>query len=101
MSKIDYFIDKFSQIPEEKWTTEKYIDEQGRCCAYGHCGQRGTDEQADFDTEEAEELHDLFWKQFNVDVATINDGCHEGFPQKTPKERILAALRFIKSNTKV
>ncbi|WP_285011232.1 hypothetical protein [Pedobacter faecalis] len=37
---LDYFIEKFEAIPEDKWTTNEFADEQGRCCAFGHCGMR-------------------------------------------------------------
>jgi hypothetical protein len=37
---IDYYIQKFERIPDDQWTTEAFIDNVGRCCALGHCGDR-------------------------------------------------------------
>jgi hypothetical protein len=35
---VDYFIDKFTAIDDELWTTENYHDGNGCKCALGHCG---------------------------------------------------------------
>lgn len=86
---VDYFIEKFEAIPEEKWFNGnfKFGD---KYCALGHCGM--DDETY---TEEGNELLDLF-DGYDLSVAGINDRLDPRFLQKTPKQRILAALNFIK-----
>jgi hypothetical protein len=81
-----YFIDKFSTIPEEKWCTGKFEDEHGRHCALGHCGAR----KSFVRTEEANALSALIWPM------SINDGDADDYQQPTPKQRILAALEDAK-----
>ena len=82
----EYFIAKFSEIPEEKWCTRVMTSSDGRHCAYGHCGARVVCD----DTPESRAFAELFGKIENADV---NDGKDPRYKQPTPKQRILAALR--------
>ena len=89
----DYFIEKFSQIPDDQWTTGNYAMD-GKCCALGHCGMR-----SGFGAGyEASELDSLFGRVFGktLAVVNVNDGYCLEFNQPTPKARILAALQWIK-----
>lgn len=85
---VDYFISKFEAIPEERWCTDLYEGSNGTHCALGHCGVV----EADGGTEEAQALINLI----PGNIVLINDGLDIKFPQPTPKQRILAALRSIK-----
>lgn len=94
---VDYFIAKFTAIPEERWIigTMTYEDKH---CALGHCGAGnplpGT---TDFNhTEESKALEQLFKANFNEETWKINDSQFYGFNQPTPRQRILAALQQIK-----
>ena len=92
----DYFLNKFRAIPEEKWIRGTYgaggPDEPH--CALGHCGMRRKNDGS-FDSSEAIALRDIFRGHFPVHE--VNDGfIPHLFPQDSPKERILAALQFIK-----
>jgi hypothetical protein len=78
-----YFIAKFEAIPEEKWTTRMYISRNDQRCAVGHCLLDWMKM-----TEESRKLEDYL-----PDVLHINDGEDWRYPQPTPKQRILAALR--------
>ena len=91
---VDYFINKFSQIPEEKWITGRYGDGQGNCCALGHCGETLMDE-----SEEADALRLLANSQA-FPVARINDRDSHifGITGATPKQRILQMLNIIKES---
>lgn len=83
---VDYFIEKFEAIPEEKWFQNDYEDGSGRFCALGHCGQKYLKP-----TDESIALSRL------VDyVSMINDGYVDCYQQANPKQRILAALYNIK-----
>lgn len=97
---VDYYIKKFTAIPERKWTT-RVLNIAGTdiCCALGHCGERimGT-------TMESRTLFSMFHKKLGVEVPTVNDGApitmgYSDVPYlgDTPRERILAALELIKS----
>lgn len=86
---IDYFIKKFEQIPEDMWCTELYTDNFGRCCARGHCG--------DGKIGRNDELRSLFEVLGKVPLTTINDGFDSRYQQPVIKDRVLAALRDIKS----
>jgi hypothetical protein len=93
---IDYFIAKFSAIPDELWCTWKYTD-GAACCALGHCGERASaDGKLAMPTSESTALADILgWA-----VPSINDGAHDYdtfSDNSTPKSRILAALEEAKS----
>jgi hypothetical protein len=94
---VDYFINKFEAIPEEKWCIGEFINQKDQCCALGHCGRRldrlnGLEDSA---------LVDLILIRISTlrplyGIVSINDGDDPNYPQATPKQRVLAALRDIK-----
>lgn len=92
---IDYFINKFEAIPEDQWTTKKFV-EDGKCCALGHCG-RGF---GGIDNGEAQALIDLF-NHYGFSVVSVNDGYTRRYIEtnvnSTPKERILNCLKEFKA----
>lgn len=93
---VDYFILKFSTIPDRLWTTGKYAGEQGTKCAYGHCGLSSSEY-----IPEAAALTQLFQRYLDVNPFFINDGHMMGVEAQfitgnTPKQRILNALKRIK-----
>lgn len=87
-----YFIDKFEKIPEERWITNDFSNDIG-CCAMGHCGM--TYFSLSSDEKEAVALSNLFNDRIRASVPTVNDDRDSNYPQPTPKQRILAALRDI------
>lgn len=93
---VDYFINFFSKIPAAKWLTGAY-HRPGGCCALGHCGYRYSCTGLTVPTQRGEALIALFpHPRVTASVSNVNDGITKEFPQKTPKGRILAALRKIK-----
>lgn len=91
---VDYFIEKFSKIPKEKWCVEKFSYPDGRKCALGHCGVTLTSIP-----KEGRILNDIFQKYYNVWAWYINDGYYniKNFSKyKHPKTRILNALKELK-----
>lgn len=84
-----YFIEKFSAIPDELWTTgEDFNETTGKCCARGHCGSRGCADSS----EECMALYRVFFSDMNSMPVDINDGYDPRYQQAHPKQRILAAL---------
>lgn len=93
---VDYFIKKFTAIPVSKWTiAEFHNNEHTKFCALGHCGL--TEEKQN--GEEGDALFELF-SEHNLWVDIVNDIPDGQFLQKTPRGRILAALRWIKKEQK-
>jgi hypothetical protein len=92
---VDYFIQKFEAIPEHKWYIGGHVDpnDETRCCAYGHCGER----RHKSITLESQALFELFFQFGLHDVSEINDRRECGYNQTTPKQRILSALYDIKN----
>lgn len=93
----NYFIDFFSRISDEQWHAGALQSEDGRLSALGHLGGP--------ESFRGEILLSLFFQCGILHpgpgirlsgVASVNDGYHPDFKQKTPKKRILAALHFIK-----
>lgn len=105
---VDYFIRKFSKIPEEKWTTGDWCIGD-KFCSNGFCGMHGAN--YNFGTPEAVAFNKLI-KHLKITIdknsigkcekyfwsvsVYINDGDTEEYQQPTPKQRILAALYDIK-----
>lgn len=89
---VDYFINKFQAIPEEKWISGAFINAKGNCCALGHCGARGNGNKNN------EELNALLIISASAHscMDTINDGQCNSYRQETPKKRVLAFLMDIK-----
>lgn len=81
----EYFIAKFTAIPEDQWCTGCLTDESGRHDAFGHCTGSVFDDKS--------ERHGL--SLVLRGVSAINDQIGDGrrFTQTTPKQRILAALQ--------
>lgn len=89
----EHFIKKFEAIPDEQWTTHKYKNAAGQRCAMGHCGRRNNEVSV-----EGAALLSLFWEHLRRSVTQVNDFTGVlGYPQPTPKARILAALHDIKT----
>ena len=115
MYTIDYFIEKFENIPNDKWCVGTFSEKSNKFlglikaekyCAQGHCGIKSKI-QADLfvwgkpinELIEASVLYHMFGGSNNtksVYVATINNGNHVQYQQDTPKLRILAALNDMK-----
>lgn len=90
---VDYFIKKFTAIPDEKWCVGHYINFDGQCCAKGLCGDR-----EDINSPpEASALEGCF--PAHISVCDVNDGELAEYQQATPRARILAALNDIKNDT--
>lgn len=104
MYDVDYFIEKFEKIPEDKWCVGRFDDGYGAKCALGHCGAY---EGMHHDTPELTAIHALVgnWKGGGgLTIVDINDGYLYAMRPKlsaaTPRERVLNALRLIKENRK-
>lgn len=122
---VDYFINKFEAIPDDKWCTGQLTsgrvdpitqEESILHCAFGHCGLK-LEQFASLDTiaqnKEAIALQKLFtpYDQMNSGnnislsgVVLVNDGIptvrYDYNKLGTdPKSRILAALHLIKNGT--
>ena len=96
MYDVDYFIKKFAAIPDEDWTTRKFVNDLGQCCALGHCGSRTMPKGLySVHSRESTSLRDILLNE----VVEINDGRHGQYQQETPKARILAALRDIEGKS--
>lgn len=101
---VDYFIKKFSAIPEDKWCTNTRSNGYGQRCALGWCYPSGQEakesEHGDYGVTGSPEDRALC-KLFNVLpypwVGGTNNGTQEcPYKQPTAKQRILAALYDIK-----
>jgi hypothetical protein len=100
---VDFFIEKFEAIPEEKWGIGRRVDTENRRCALGWCyptskEARRSESIMFADYGEAEMLIELFELSLIRGVGGVNNGTNMNYQQPTPKQRILAALYDIKSN---
>lgn len=101
---VDYFIQKFSAIPDELWGCGR-CENGGRRCALGHCGTDTLRVWKDYNAEiqalgnlmQPLEAPEDAGNSPDVTVHLINDGQHKAYQQDTPKARILAALEQIKA----
>lgn len=92
---VEFFINKFEAIPEDKWCTHRFGDGEGRHCALGHCEGEGW-----AITEETSALIGISNK-YSIPIfgdlctiAAINDGCLDN--TGTPKQRVVNFLKQVK-----
>jgi hypothetical protein len=84
-----HFITKFLATVDEQWCVGEF-NHAGQSCALGHCGCGSPDGRTFVDkTEESEALDRLLKFQ----TVHINDGLDHRYTERTPRARILAALR--------
>ena len=79
------FLDFFEAIPEEKWCTTVYENEDGQRCAEGHLIYAGG-----LTHNLVHKMEKLFPAHFSI--IRVNDGVG-AYNLPTPKQRICAALR--------
>lgn len=92
---VDHFIAKFEGTRDDEWLVGQLMLPDGsKRCALGHC--RNSVEAI---TEESKALAQLF-NECDLGVIDVNDGFDRRYPQKSTKQRILAALRDIKEKGK-
>lgn len=98
----DYFLEVFEKTKDSEWCVGEYENIDGQHCALGHCGAFAYDNGRDeIHTPESHALMMLFatanlMGDHITRVCDINDMRSDTFPQDTPKQRIIAALRYIK-----
>lgn len=85
---LEYFIKKFEAIPEDQWTAGVFMDDDGRCCAYGHCGANENSP-----TLESGMLSDLCPLTISVNDNKAGKYSHFG---DTPKERVVNYLKSLR-----
>ena len=101
MYNAQYFIDRYKPIPDRLWVKGHYVQRLKflgttlieKHCALGHLGDIGSSKSR---TAESQAIMDLFRIHLHKSVPTVNDGLCLEYQQKTPKERVLAALEEIK-----
>lgn len=93
---LDYYIERFSAIPDDQWITGEFKDNQGRCCALGHLGERNMGDSP----QDVLTLQYIALDNGNHYISNINDGepeyLHLG---NTPKERVINFLKQLKDGT--
>jgi len=102
---VDYFIKKFTAIPENSWLVSLLTDYKGSCCALGHCGMTDSEEPTEEAIALANVLSPLNLRNMQPGIVNIawfyvypiNDGHVSQYKQSTAKERILAALYDVKA----
>lgn len=90
---VYYFINKFTNIPENQWTIGAYSNPKGQRCAIGHL--RGKDPSIPNPLEE----HCLYEIMGDHPTNYVNDGFGQYSKLgESPKERILACLNQVKES---
>lgn len=106
MYTIQYFIDKFSVIPEDQWCSFSLISPDGKRCALGHCLSKETtfynaNAWLDGGIPVNPEIAGLAAIGINYidgqfSIVSVNNGEDLRFQQPTEKQRVLAALQWCK-----
>ncbi len=89
--QVKFFIQKFEAIPEEQWCVNHASLGVNQHCALGHAGLREGGFGVAHVTPECTVLSNLF-KREPHGIPYINDGNNKKYQQRTPKQRVLAAL---------
>lgn len=90
--EVDYFIERFNEIPERRWCRHLLTNHLGQSCAYGH-----------LNCEERKILDGLavnIMRTTHVICANDSEG-HPDYPGDTPKQRVLKYLRGLKARMRV
>ena len=85
---LDEVIQYLEQTPEDSWCTDVVRTEVGKNCVYGHLHAFGGNPLCDIFEEAIATTYMLY---------PVNDGEHPDYKQPTPKQRILAYIRDLKS----
>lgn len=86
---VDYFIKKFNKTHHSQWCTNiLHNAKRTKFCVVGHCGESIDN----FGTTESYSIMAVLGNK----ATDINDGRIDKYQQKTPRSRILAALRDVK-----
>jgi len=107
-----------SPVPNEQWCKHNFvIEETKQCCAIGHyvrlsspnpdlyvlynCHDQVDDGSRDLRTASVRVAKQMGMR--DVDIAAVNNGNSEHYPQPTPKARVMAflddAIEFLKKNS--
>lgn len=87
MSKYtkSFFIKRFTATHANQWYEGDFTnDNETRCCALGHCGERRGEDMPNMSRALVVLL---------PNIVKINDGYDPAYQQNTPRARVLAALR--------
>lgn len=82
---------------KRKWTTDRFADENGAHCAYGHLGCKSG---LGIGSTLRSRLFNNLGRKHGIMFTEVNDGHDNRFTGETPKARILAALDAIISKEK-
>ncbi len=97
----------FEPIPNEQWLENDFSNEINACCVIGHYQRLTSSDPLNFDIKNCHDI-DLaksfltvrFFKGYlrqaffsiGIDIALVNNGRHNAYPQPTPKARVMAVL---------
>lgn len=97
---VDFFIQKFSDIPENMWCVmSRFKSHTGQRCALGWCYDSDIDalrSELGYQNAQDKALYKIF-ETIKEYPAAVNNGLVESYQQPTPRLRILAALNDIKN----
>ena len=88
----------YEAIPEEKWTTDYYIDENNCRCAIGHL-RPDVVFSDDLDFEKEEKWISKITGEHVGHLVSANDRINPKYPQLSPKQRVLACLNDLKNES--
>jgi hypothetical protein len=92
MRSVKHFIDKFTLVPEDGWTSAQEL------CDPGVPFQGKTGLWWPAAGSERQEINTLIWRALYENVCDIDDGSSRKFKQATAKERVLDALNKVASS---
>lgn len=85
---LEYFIEKLSAIPENKWCINSFHNADKQSCVLGHCGE-GFNRR----TEEGQALTKICHFIISVNDDIFKEYRHLG---TTPKERVINYLKSLR-----
>lgn len=89
-----FFLDKLSKIPANKWTVGEWKNEKGQRCVQGHLGSTNGKT-----TKQTEVIEKLFKDAGYQGAMAVNDNGSSKLG-KTPRARILAVLKKLVAKDK-
>lgn len=100
LAKLDVAIAYLEKIPRKEWSDCRQYDSQGRYCFIGHFGRKGAPMKHRVNRYKhsvrsswVERINYISYRMLGFSMTSANDDISNISPLKTPKGRVLNALR--------
>lgn len=92
LSNLQPFIQYLIETGEDEWATGVVRTKDGKNCLFGHLVKWHYGEGYEGSISRVWDVFESMWMSTYV-IYRINDGEHQGYPQSTPKQRVIMYIK--------